>query len=362
MVVDSPHRKRSPWPSLTAGHGARAATPDIAAPERILVVSLDNLGDLVFASLLTRQLRAHFPAAHITLWCKRYTASVAPLLPGVDAIECAEPFWDRAPGGRKGSALAFTRSVMRLRRARFDVAILAAAPWRTAAAAAATGAARRIGTAQRKNRRWLTHVLPTQDIRKPVLAEMMRLLAPLGIEAPPELYYQLDAAPLAARRDRLAPLLGGQVAALHPFASLRNRCVSLREWVRTAAALEARGYDPLWIGSPAELREIRATPGATRWAAMDEVGDGSIADTAAAISLAQLFVGHDSGPLHIAGALGVPVVGVFTPGEPARTFPQGTGQSGMLVRPSPVGVLAEDFLEAIDRLHLAPALELVSAV
>lgn len=357
MIADPISRKPPVRPLAAARRPSvpPAPVPLVPAPQRILVVSLDNLGDLVFTSLLTRQLRLHFPAAHITLWCKRYTASVAPLLPGVDAVEAAEPFWDRAPGGRRGSATAFARSVLRLRAVRFDVAIMAAAPWRSAAATAATGARRRIGAERRKNAPFLTDVLPAQDAGRPVLAEMMRLLAPLGVVAPPELYYQLGVAPLAERRARLRVLLGQRVAALHPFASLRNRCVPLSHWVRVAAVLEQRGYRPLWIGSPAELREVDAEAGVSPdWLRIDRVGDGSLADTAAALSLAQLFVGHDSGPLHIAGAYGVPVVGVFTPGEPARTFPQGTGQSQMLVRPSPAGVGADDLLATIDRLQAAP--------
>ena len=356
MIADLPVRKppvparRARVPSL--GHAPVLA--DTPGPRRVLVVSLDNLGDLVFASLLTRQLRAHFPQAHITLWCKRYTAGVAPLLPGVDVVEAAEPFWDRAPGGQRGRALAFGRSVMRLRAQRFDVALLAAAPWRTTAAAACTGATRRIGAAQRKNRLWLTDVLPAQDVTQPVLGELMRLLAPLGIESPPELYYQLDAAPLAARRERLRPILGDRIAALHPFASLRNRCVPLHHWLGAAAALEERGYSPLFIGSGVELAELDRAGAPATWRRIDRIGDGSLADTAAALSLSHLFVGHDSGPLHIAGAFGVPVVGVFTPGEPARTFPQGTGQSRMLVRSSPRGVTAADILATVDLLLPAP--------
>jgi ADP-heptose:LPS heptosyltransferase len=89
------------------------------------------------------------------------------------------------------------------------------------------------------------------------------------------------------------------------------------------------------------------------------VGDGTLADSAAAISLAHLFVGHDSGPLHIAGAFGVPVVGVFAPGEPLRTFPQGVGESRLLSRESPEGITAEEILELVDQLPSAPPLKLV---
>jgi ADP-heptose:LPS heptosyltransferase len=351
-----PNDHSSPHDSLTLPTARRIASP---RTERILVVSLDNLGDLVFTSALTRQLRERFPDAAITLWCKRYTAPIAPLLPGVDVVEAAEPFWDRAPGGRHGSVLAFAASVLRLRRSRFDLAILAAAPWRTAAATAATGAARRIGLARRKNARFLTDVLPAEDIRRPVLAEMARLLEPIGIVPADPLRYELDPAPLEARREPFRRLLGDRPAALHPFASKRNRCVPLGQWIRVARELDRRGYDPLWIGSADELNEVRRAAGAVPWRYVDKLGDGTLADTAAALSLAHLFVGHDSGPLHVAGAFGVPVVGVFTPGEPLRTFPQGVGPSEMLSRESPDGVTAEELIEVVDQLPTAPSLRLM---
>jgi len=44
------------------------------------------------------------------------------------------------------------------------------------------------------------------------------------------------------------------------------------------------------------------------------------------------------------------VVGIFAPGEPRRTFPQGVGPSRMLSRPSPMGISADDILAEIDAL------------
>ena len=86
------------------------------------------------------------------------------------------------------------------------------------------------------------------------------------------------------------------------------------------------------------------------WQFIDRAGDGTLADTAAALADASLFVGHDSGPLHVAGALGVPVIGIFAPGEPQRTFPQGVGRSRMLARPSPANIGAADIIAEIDAL------------
>ncbi|HKN66230.1 MAG TPA: glycosyltransferase family 9 protein [Gemmatimonadaceae bacterium] len=317
--------------------------------DRILLVSLDNLGDLVFASALAPPLRERFPSASLDVWCKEYTADVAKLIPGVSGVIASDPFWDVAPGRAKGSRAAFLRAFRQVRSRRYDVAILAAAPWRTAAAVAATRIPRRIGLGRRKNRYFLTDVLPDERTDRPVLSEMARLLAPLGIDTG-GLEYRLDASALASRRERLAATVSRPYAALHPFASKENRCVALSVWIELSRTLAARGMSILWIGSPNELNRLRANSALAEWRYIDGVGDGSLADTAAALADAALFVGHDSGPLHVAGALGIPVVGIFAPGEPLRTFPQGIGKSRMLARPSPAGITATDILNEIDAL------------
>jgi len=317
--------------------------------DRILLVSLDNLGDLVFASALAPPLRERFPHAKLDVWCKEYTVDVAKLIPGVSDVIASDPFWDVAPGHAKGSRAAFLRAFREVRKRRYDVALLAAAPWRTAAAVAAARIPRRIGLGRRKNRYFLSDVLPDERSDRPVLSEMARLLAPLGIDAP-ALRYRLDASTLAPRRERLAGSLPRPYAALHPFASKENRCVPLTVWIELAHVLSEREMSILWIGSPNELNRLRSMQATPEWRFIDRIADGTLADTAAALTDAALFVGHDSGPLHVAGALGVPVVGIFAPGEPLRTFPQGVGKSRMLARPSPAGIAVADILAEIDAL------------
>lgn len=317
--------------------------------DRILLVSLDNLGDLVFASALAPPLRERFPGAAIDVWCKEYTADIARLVPGVRDVIAADPFWDVAPGRGKGSRGAFLHALHTVRSRQYHVALLAAAPWRTAAAVAATRIPRRIGLRRRKNGIFLTDALPDESARRPVLVEIARLLEPLGIAAT-GLRYRLDAGPLRDRRERLRHVIASPYMALHPFASKENRCVALSVWLELSRQLGARGFTTLWIGSARELQRIRAETQQPGWHYIDRDGDGSLADTAAAIASATFFVGHDSGPLHVAGALGVGVVGVFAPGEPERTFPQGVGVSRMIARPSPAGISANDILSEINAL------------
>lgn len=310
-------------------------------PERILVVSLDNIGDLVFASALLPPLRQNFPAAHIAVWCKDYASGLGPLLPAVDEVFSADPFWDRSPGAAKGSLVHFLRTAARVRRGGFDTAILCFAPWRTAAAVAATGIPERIGLARRRNERWLTRILQAEDRSRPVLHEVARLLEVLDITSGP-LRYRLDIS--RVEQNRAAPEespMKSQYVALHPFAGSEKRCVRLSEWVGIATELASIGIPPLWIGTTTELDRLRSMErSGQEWLFSDEISGGSLTAVAVAISRARLFIGHDSGPLHIAAALCVPAVGVFAPGEPARTFPQGEGPWRIIVRNSPLEITA----------------------
>jgi ADP-heptose:LPS heptosyltransferase len=321
---------------------------------RILLVALDNLGDLVFASALTPPLRAAFPDAIIDVWCKEYTADVARLIPHVRNVIAANPFWAASRLHARPRVLAFLSSMRAVRNARYDVAVLSEAPWRTAAAVAGTRIPVRIGLARHRNRAFLTHTLAGEDDHKPVLAEQARLLSVLDVRSDNP-RYSLDPAALGNLRDEVGRALPQRFAAFHPFASTRDRCVPLPEWTQLAFALNSRRLAVLWVGTTAELDELRRSYTHPRGFYVDQLGDGRLGGSAAALSLASLFVGHDSGPLHIAGAFGVPVVGVFAPGQPDRTFPQGTGPSRLIHRPSPAGITAATMLREIVALGVTSA-------
>jgi ADP-heptose:LPS heptosyltransferase len=322
-----------------------------ASPARILLVSLDNLGDLIFTSALTPPLHAAFPNATIDVWCKAYAAPIAPLIPHVRAVIGADPFWARQPHLPSPSRRDFVRSALAVRRAGYDLAIVTEAPWRTAAAVAATGIPTRIGMARAHNHIFLTRVLDAEDVHKPVVQEQARLLAPLGIasESP---RYRLDPDRLDLARVAAASELPARFAALHPFASQRSRCVPLVEWVRMAFELHAHDIPVLWVGMTNELDELRRSFTHPKAWYVDQIGDGSLGTTAAALSRASLVVGHDSGPLHLAAAFGVPTVGVFAPGQPERTFPQGAGAWRMIYSPTAAGITAQNMLYEIAELGL----------
>ena len=314
--------------------------------ESILLVSLDNLGDLVFASALLPPIRKQFPSAKIGLWCKSYASGLIPLIPDVDVAFAADPFWDRAPTRGRGSVWGFVAVAASVRRARFAKAIVFSAPWRTAAAVAASGIPVRIGFERHRNRKWLTDVIHSPERDNPVLDEIGRLLVPLGIPAVP-LTYRLDASKLKDEHARVSSSMGDSpFVALHPFAGSESRCVKLDEWIKVANELSQSGTHILWIGTPKELATLKNPRNPNfEWHYADDISRGSLTTVAVAMSRAKLFIGHDSGPMHIAASLSVPTLGIFAPGEPKRTFPQGPGVWRIIARGSPHEISARDILD-----------------
>jgi len=188
-----------------------------------------------------------------------------------------------------------------------------------------------------------------QNKTRPILKELRRLLEPLGVIVG-ALSCRLERDTLESKRQALRTRLGtGQFLAVHPFAGDLRRCVSAAEWGRFSTL--CKDSNLLWIGTSAELIGLRRVIGRkSNWFFMDEIGDGSLSATAAAISMAERFIGHDSGPLHVANALGVACVGIYAPGEPARTSLQGVGPFQILSRSTPAEVTSQDILDALEKL------------
>jgi ADP-heptose:LPS heptosyltransferase len=313
--------------------------------ERILLVSLDNLGDLVFASALPAAIKSRFPDAMIGLWCKAYTADIAPLFPHVTWTAAADPFWDDAPGRPKGSVRPFVGAIRDIRRQRFDVALIASPQWRVAAAVAAARIPVRIGQRRNYNRRFLTQVLPAADRGRPVVADLGSLLEPLGLSRE-GLTTFLDPAPLEPLRQTYREKLGpSPIAVINPFVTLSPVGIDWRIWLEVARTLAERSYTVVWHGTNEQLVKFRRhVDFDAGWRSAEQVCDGSLRSGAALLAAADVYFGCDSGPLHLSAALGVPVIGVFPLASKLPRFaPQGRAVSRVVQGTVSAAAIVEAF-------------------
>ena len=299
----------------------------------ILLVRLRLIGDVVFTTPAIRALRRHYPDAHIAYVVEEEAAPVVRRNPHLDAVIVARS--PRAPG-RLRADVALIR---RLRRDRYDLAIDFHGGPRSSLMTWASGAPTRIGY-QIAGRSWMyTTVVPRPRALRPrhSVESQWDVLAPLGI-APPnpetdptEMPDDPGACASVARRLAQAgvgdsnPIVVIHVSAGNPFR--RWPAASFVDLIcRLASADPSRRIiltsGPSNAGAAAAIAEdarVRLSPHLHD--SIVRCGEFDLAELRALIGRASLYIGGDSGPLHVAGTTSVPVVGLYGPTLPVRSQP-----------------------------------------
>jgi lipopolysaccharide heptosyltransferase II len=299
----------------------------------ILLVRLRLIGDVVFTTPAIRALRRHYPDARLTYIVEEEAAPVVLENPHLDEVIVACSPHAR---GRWRSDLALIR---RLRRERYDLAIDFHGGPRSSLLTWASGAPRRIGY-EVAGRSWMyTTRVPRPRALRPrhSVVSQFDVLLPLGIPAPdPEIdATEMPEAPGAAvtveRRladagvGRQNPLIVVHVSAGNPFR--RWPVPSFVDLVCRLATADPQRRIILTSGpSDAEAASsvaegVRARLAPAQRSAVVRCGEFDLPQLRALVGRAALYIGGDSGPLHVAGTTGVPVVGLYGPTLPVRSQP-----------------------------------------
>ena len=299
----------------------------------ILLVRLRLIGDVVFTTPAIRAIRRHYPHARITYIVEEEAAAVVRHNPHVDAVIVA-----RSPDAR-GRLWADLSLIRRLRHDRYDLAIDFHGGPRSSMLTWLSGAPTRIGY-EVAGRSWMyTTRVPRPRALRPrhSVVSQWDLLLPLGITPPdPEIdatEMPEDPTAVSAVTRRLAgagiegvnPVVVVHVSAGNPFR--RWPSAAFVELVCRLASADPMRRIILTSGpSDAEAaaaiaREARARLSVGDSAAIVECGEFDLAELRALIGKATLYIGGDSGPLHIAGTTTVPIVGLYGPTLPVRSQP-----------------------------------------
>jgi ADP-heptose:LPS heptosyltransferase len=299
----------------------------------ILLVRLRLIGDVVFTTPAIRAIRRHYPDARITYIVEEEAAAVVRHNPHLDAVIVA--CGPHAPG-RLRADIALIR---RLRRDRYDLAIDFHGGPRSSLITWLSGAPTRIGY-EVAGRSWMyTTRVPRPRALRPrhSVVSQWDVLLPLGIPPPdPEVdATEMPDDPMAAlavaRRLAVAgieacnPLVVVHVSAGNPFR--RWPSAAFVELVCRLASKDPKRRIILTSGpsdaaaAAAIARDARARLAADEREAIVECGEFDLAELRALVGQAALYIGGDSGPLHIAGTTGVPVVGLYGPTLPVRSQP-----------------------------------------
>jgi len=299
----------------------------------ILLVRLRLIGDVVFTTPAIRAMRRYFPNARISYVVEPEAAAIVRGNPHLDDVIVASS--PHAPGRLR----ADFELARRLRAERYDLAIDFHGGPRSSLLTWLSGAPRRIGF-EVTGRSWMytTRVPRPRTLRPRHSVETQwDLLLPLGI-APPDpetdpTEMAADSVAAAAVDTRLAeagvpksaPVIVIHVSAGNPFRRWPQECFvdlicrlvssdSRRRVVLTSGPSDA--------GAAARIAELaRHRLGDAQRAMVLQIGEFDLAELRALASRAALYIGGDSGPLHVAGTTGAPVVGLYGPTLPLRSQP-----------------------------------------
>jgi lipopolysaccharide heptosyltransferase I len=280
----------------------------------ILIVRLGALGDVVHTVPAAAALRAAFPDARID-WV--VDASHAPFVELVTVV-------DRVIALERPTVPAWVDLVSRLRPARYDVALDFQGLLKSAVLARASGARRVIGFSiwhlrEKTARPFYSEVEPGGEPSH-VIRKNLGLLSAVGVHSD-DIAFPLTRV-LSPARDRLtSEAEGHEIALINPGANWPNKRWPPARYGEVAAFLrEVRGLRPFVLWGPAEQALAQSvvdrSGGAARLAPPT-----SVPDLLECSREASLIVSGDTGPLHIAAAVGTPAVAIFGPTDPTRNGP-----------------------------------------
>lgn len=304
---------------------------------KVLLIRLRLIGDVVFTTPVIRALRRALPDAHITYLVERESAAVVEGNPHLDEVIIIP----RSRGMVRVQEDA--RLAWRLRRRRFDLVIDMHGGPRSAWLTLATGARQRIGYTIR-GRSWMyTRAVPrTRELRARHSVvnqwDLLQAIDGWAEAAPHPVHDAVEMAADAGAERRVAERLarcgvregdGHELIVIHVSAGNPFRRWPEEAFVRLIAGLAASPSRRVILSSGPSDRDAADRIARGARAALDssdtgrvlDFGDFDIAELRALVSRSHLFIGGDTGPLHVAATTATPVVGVFGPTLPARSAP-----------------------------------------
>lgn len=296
--------------------------PSALNHSRILLIKPSSLGDIVHAFPVVSALKAQWPGAHLTWVVKRQWAELVERADGVDRVWPVE-----------GTVGSWLEQACALRAERFDLAIDLQGLFRSGVLARLSGAPRRIGFANgREGSPWFytTRVqVPTMEMH--AVDRYLLVAAALGghVQGSPQFRFKILDADMAVVRELFR---SKGVSLDQPWVAMNvSARWSTKRWFPGSFAavldrLHREGCGPVvMIGSAGDRHDAEQLRTLTTSPFLDLTGAVPLGSLPALLSKAAAMITNDSGPMHIAAALGVPVAAIFGPTSAIRTGPYGTG-------------------------------------
>jgi len=303
--------------------------------ERILLIRLRNIGDVLLMVPTVRVFRDAFPRAHIAALVNAGTAEMLTGNPDLNEVLSFEPRWKTLPWGQRvATEMEFLSEV---RRRKFDLAINMTEGDRGAFLCLASGARFKVGMYQPGPGFWwkkkiFHHLVRIPDWKGHMVEQMLEIPRSLGL-GPKEKRLKIFYSP--EDRDFIQRILSKEgvgpedrLVHIHPTSRWLFKCWRDEGMAKVIDALERSGKVRVALTSGKEEKELQKIERILEHCQTRPVnlaGKVNLKQLAALSGRSQLFIGVDTAPMHIAAAVGTPVLALFGPSGEFNWGPWGNG-------------------------------------
>lgn len=300
-----------------------------ADAKNVLCIRLDSLGDVLLTTPAIGALKHAGGEHRLTLLTSPSGAEAARLVPEIDEVIVYDAPWMKATDARRTSQ-ADREIVHRLASRSFGAAVIFTVYSQNPLPAALVCYLAEIPLRLAHCREnpyqlltdWVREPEPQDGVRHEVRRQL-DLLAAIGVTTSDE-RLRLNVPPVArqcARRWLAANALGedSRWVAIHPGATAASRRYPPEKFAEVANRLTAEGYEIVFTGNASEAGLIRSIQRQMRAPGRSLAGELDLAQLAALIEAAPVLISNNTGPVHVAAAVGTPVVDLYALTNPQHT-------------------------------------------
>jgi heptosyltransferase II len=297
---------------------------------KILIIDLDNVGDVVMASFLPRALKNMYPDSYIGVLVKEYSRDILKNDPFVNELIIFNPPWLGDLLDKRFSWRETRNLIKKLKTARFDLAIIVNSDWRKALLAKLAGVPERVGADKKKASLFLTMpVAYHDDPGKHTVLDNLDLLKALGYqknEVNLEVFVDDDTLHWAEQMLTKNNLGKGELlVGIHPGAGHPARIWPSQNYLKLINELQSIPNIKVLLLGAKQDQVIRTIENKIDKDKIIFMQDISVLQMAALFKKCACVIAQDSGPMHLATAVGTKTIAIFGPSSPHKFGPFGPG-------------------------------------
>ncbi|MBN2468367.1 MAG: glycosyltransferase family 9 protein [Deltaproteobacteria bacterium] len=304
---------------------------------RILIVKVSSLGDVIHTLPVLYPLREHYPEAHISWLVEQEAAELILDHPLIDRVLIfPKTRWLRGLKNHRHLRLTISEAVTFIKNLRtnsYDLVLDFQGLLKTGILISMCRGIRKRGFAPTKEK---SHIFLNETVPRPsfplhAVDRYLQLVTTLGCSCKAPRFFipirQIHRDSVGAFFESRGMSIDRPLVILHPAARWKSKLWEESKWAQLGDLLVRDGVQVIFTGSQDDAPLIRNISRRMKYPGIDTAGLWDLRELAFLFSRADIVVVPDSGCMHLAAAVGTPVVALFGPTDPALTGPYGDGHT-----------------------------------